>query len=156
MPKPENILGQGFHTDPSRINKNGRPKGTRNRSTIARMILESKMSIDAVDADKREALEVLLKSFNIDPKTNQAEVLLTIAQVLNGLKGDARSYNAIMDSGYGKAIQQIEMIEPEQETHDLNRLTPDELTEYINLEKRIAELLSKCAIEIESSVKDSI
>ena len=26
--KPENIKGQGFHTNPERINRNGRPKGS--------------------------------------------------------------------------------------------------------------------------------
>lgn len=34
MPNPENILGQGFHTNPERINKTGLNKGSKWLSTI--------------------------------------------------------------------------------------------------------------------------
>jgi len=124
----------------------GRVSGKRNRSTIARLILESNVSITAVEAEKQEAFKALLAALNIDPELNQAEVLLTIAQFLNGLKGDPKSYNALMDSGYGKPAQPIEMIEPEQKKYDYSRITAAELEELERVEARYSELLAQCEI----------
>jgi hypothetical protein len=40
MPNPENILGQGFHTNPERINKSGANKGSRWLKTRLKQLLE--------------------------------------------------------------------------------------------------------------------
>ena len=40
MPNPENIKGQGFHTNPERINRNGNP-GSKWLKTRLRELLES-------------------------------------------------------------------------------------------------------------------
>jgi len=77
---PENLEGQGFHTDPSRINRAGKAKGTRNRSTIVREAL------DALDT--------------VSGLTN-AEAI-TYAAVKKALTGDVAAFKELMDSGFGK------------------------------------------------------
>lgn len=42
MPNPENLEGQGFHTNPERINKEGRPKG-KTITTILKELLEQEV-----------------------------------------------------------------------------------------------------------------
>jgi len=130
----------------------GRPKGKRNRSTMARLLLEAKLDIDTfpMAEQHRESIKAIMRAFGFDPEMNQSEMFMSINQFMQGLKDDPKSkagYDALMDSGYGKPAQPIEMVEPERETHDLSKLTEDELNEYITLENRIKELLSKCAIE---------
>jgi len=75
-------------------NPNGRPKGSKNRSTIAKRWLESNQ-----------------KYFN--PLTNQEETLsqediMSLALIKKARNGDVNAYKALMDSGYGAPIQQID------------------------------------------------
>tara|TARA_Y100000004_G_scaffold42157_1_gene46058 strand:- start:1157 stop:1507 length:351 start_codon:yes stop_codon:yes gene_type:complete len=75
-------------------NPNGRPKGSKNRSTIAKRWLESNQ-----------------KYFN--PLTNQEETLsqediMSLALIKKARNGDVNAYKALMDSGYGSPIQQID------------------------------------------------
>ena len=68
--------------------KNGRPKGSRNRSTIV-----------------REWLEVVQRIKN--PITNETEELsqadiMTLALISKARKGDVQAYKELMDSGFGK------------------------------------------------------
>ena len=76
-------------------NPKGRKKGSRNRSTIA-----------------RELLELVLKGKH--PVTGEdvemtAEQLITLAQVKKALdNGDTNAYKALMDSGYGAPTQTVE------------------------------------------------
>lgn len=89
MANPENLEGQGFHTDPSRINRAGKPKGTRNRQTIV-----------------REALEAIMAG------TDQTVVdAITAAAIAKAMTGDIQAFNALLDSGYGKLTDksQVEM-----------------------------------------------
>ena len=81
-------------------NPNGRPKGAKNRSTIARFWLNT---------------EEKLKN----PITGQQEVmsqedLMTLAQIKKAREGDVAAYKALMDSGYGAPLQQIEQTIVEQ------------------------------------------
>ena len=81
-------------------NPNGRPKGRRNRSTIARRWLE-------VNQELR------------NPLTSEIEVmsqedLMTLALIKKARKGDVNAYKVLMDSGYGSPIQQIEQTNIEQ------------------------------------------
>lgn len=92
---PENIEGQGFHTDPNRINKEGRPKGSRNRSTIAREMLE--------------LLEKVRNPITGNTEELTQEQIMTLAVLAKGRKGDIRAYVALMDSAHGQPKQQIEM-----------------------------------------------
>jgi hypothetical protein len=81
-------------------NPNGRPKGSKNRSTIARQWLETKEK-----AKNPITGEVVLLT---------QEDLITLAQIEKGRKGDTAAYKAVMDSGWGSPVQQIEQTNVEQ------------------------------------------
>jgi hypothetical protein len=76
-------------------NHNGRPKGSKNRSTIA-----------------RKWLEVMQESKN--PITGELEKLsqedlITLAMIHKARKGDVGAYKQLMDSGFGMPTQQIDV-----------------------------------------------
>jgi len=81
-------------------NPNGRPKGAKNRSTIAKYWLEVNQKLK-------------------NPLTNQEETmsqedLMTLALIKKAREGDVHAYKALMDSGYGAPLQQIEQTILEQ------------------------------------------
>jgi hypothetical protein len=81
-------------------NPNGRPKGARNRSTIAKYWLDVNQKLK-------------------NPLTNQEETmsqedLMTLALIKKAREGDVAAYKALMDSGYGAPLQQIEQTILEQ------------------------------------------
>lgn len=89
-------------------NPNGKPKGTRNRSGVARRILQSVLSIEGLDpALIHPENKSLLDQLGITTKT-EIEILVTVAQVVRALMGDTRAYLALMDSAYGSPKQQTE------------------------------------------------
>jgi len=96
-------------------NPNGRPKGSRNRSTIARKWLEVNQSLKNPLTGENE--------------TMSQEDLMTLALIKKARDGDTNAYKALMDSGYGAPIQQIEQTNTEI---DLSNLTTDELRELLN------------------------
>lgn len=72
----------------------GRPKGSRNRSTIV-----------------REILEVIENGLN--PITNKheelsQEQLMTLAVLVKAKAGDVKAYQALMDSAFGAPKQEID------------------------------------------------
>ena len=80
--------------------KNGRNKGAKNRSTIAKYWLEVNQKLK-------------------NPLTNQEETmsqedLMTLALIKKAREGDVAAYKALMDSGYGAPLQQIEQTILEQ------------------------------------------
>ena len=75
-------------------NPAGRPKGTKNRSTIARQWLEVNQSLKNPLTGEQETM-------------NQ-EDLMTLALIKKARDGDVNAYKALMDSGYGAPLQQIE------------------------------------------------
>ena len=75
-------------------NPNGRPKGSRNRSTIARQWLEVNQSLKNPLTGEQE--------------TMSQEDLMTLALIKKARDGDVNAYKALMDSGYGAPLQQIE------------------------------------------------
>jgi hypothetical protein len=81
-------------------NPNGRPKGSKNRSTIARQWLETtqkaKNPITGVE-------EILTQ-----------EDLGTLAMVKKMREGDVSAYKELMNSAYGAPLQQIEQTIVEQ------------------------------------------
>ena len=94
-------------------NPNGRPKGSKNRSTIAKKWLEVNQSLK-------------------NPLTNETETmsqedLMTLALIKKAREGDVNAYKALMDSGYGAPVQQViqETIEqplfPDVTTDDGNK-----------------------------------
>jgi len=89
--------------------KNGRTKGSKNRSTIV-----------------RELLEVLLKRKN--PLTGKEEWMsaehhMTIAVLQKAFeKGDVNAYNALMNSGYGSPKDTVDVNTTETVSHDFKKL----------------------------------
>lgn len=91
---------------------NGRPKGSKNRSTIARKWLEVNQS--------------LKNPLTGDNETMSQEDLMTLALIKKAREGDVSAYKALMDSGYGAPIQQVEQTILEQP------LFPDVQTNYLD------------------------
>jgi hypothetical protein len=75
-------------------NPNGRPKGSKNRSTIARQWLE-------VNQNLKNPITGI-------SETMSQEDLMTLALIKKAREGDVNAYKALMDSGYGAPIQQVE------------------------------------------------
>lgn len=80
--------------------KNGRSKGAKNRSTIARLWLETTQKAKNPITGVEETLS--------------QEDLGTLAMVKKMRDGDVSAYKALMDSGYGAPVQQIEQTNIEQ------------------------------------------
>lgn len=81
--------------EPSK-NPNGRPKGSRNRSTVIREFLEATMTEKNPITNKTEKLSV-----------EQLMALSMIKQVLS--KGNVHAWNSIKDDAYGKAKESVEL-----------------------------------------------
>jgi len=92
---------------------NGRPKGSLNRSTIARKWLEVNQSLKNPLTGENE--------------TMSQEDLMTLALIKKAREGDVSAYKALMDSGYGAPIQQVEQtileqpLFPDVQTDDLDK-----------------------------------
>lgn len=91
MPNKENLIPakKGEVRNP-----NGRPKGSKNRSTIARQWLEVNQSLKNPLTGEQE--------------TMSQEDLMTLALIKKAREGDVAAYKALMDSGYGAPLQQVE------------------------------------------------
>ena len=81
-------------------NPNGRPKGSKNRSTIARKWLE-------VMQDAKNPITGELEKLS-------QEDLMTLAIIHKARKGDVNAYKQLMDSAFGMPTQQIEQTIIEQ------------------------------------------
>jgi hypothetical protein len=75
-------------------NPNGRPKGSRNRSTIVREWLDAKDKVKNPITGEVEEMTV--------------EDMLTLAVIVKARKGDVSAYKALLDSAYGQAKQEVE------------------------------------------------
>jgi hypothetical protein len=98
-------------------NPNGRPKGAKNRSTIARYWLEVNQN--------------LKNPLTGDSETMSQEDLMTLALIKKAREGDVSAYRALMDSGYGAPVQQVEQT---QTNIDLSDLTTDEIKDLLKSE----------------------
>jgi len=83
-------------------NPNGRPKGSKNRSTLVRELLEMVSTFD-------------------NPLTEQSEKLsyveqIIIAQIAEARKGNVQAFKELMDSAYGKMKDVHQFEETEKET----------------------------------------
>jgi hypothetical protein len=93
-------------------NPAGRPKGSKNRSTIARQWLEVNQNLKNPITGENE--------------TMSQEDLMTLALIKKAREGDVNAYKALMDSGYGAPVQQIEQTNieiplfPDVQTDDCN------------------------------------
>jgi len=84
-------------------NPAGKVIGTKNRSTIARKILEMRGLLPQATFDKlKEVYPELTQNMT-------AEEMATLVQLVQAItKGDVNSYKAIMDSAYGAPKQEID------------------------------------------------
>lgn len=89
---PENLkpFKEGESGNPS-----GRPKGSRNRSTVVREILE--------------LLEKQKNPITGNEEHLSQEQIMTLAVLSKARKGDVRAYQALMDSAFGAAKQTHEL-----------------------------------------------
>jgi len=95
-------------------NPNGRPKGSKNRSTIARYWLEVNQNLKNPLTGENE--------------TMSQEDLMTLALIKKAREGDVNAYKALMDSGYGAPVQQVEQT---QTNIDLSGLSTDEIKDLL-------------------------
>lgn len=83
-------------------NPNGRPKGVKNRSTIARKILEM------TGALPEELISNLKKMFPEVKNNMTIEEIMTLKMTSKAItRGDVNAYKAVMDSGYGRPEQAL-------------------------------------------------
>ena len=93
-------------------NPNGRPKGSKNRSTIARRWLEVNQNLKNPITGENE--------------TMSQEDLMTLALIKKAREGDVNAYKALMDSGYGAPVQHVD-----QETKiDINSFRIQDVIEF--------------------------
>jgi len=95
-------------------NPNGRPKGSKNRSTIAKYWLEVNQNLKNPLTGEKE--------------TMSQEDLMTLALIKKAREGDVSAYKALMDSGYGAPVQQIEQTNIELPFFDLNETDGNDST----------------------------
>jgi len=113
MPNANNIESHKFIKGQSG-NPSGRPKGSKNRATIARFWLDVEQNLK-------------------NPLTNSDELLtqedlMTLAQIKKAREGDTSAYRALMDSTYGAPVQQVEQT---QTNYDFSSLTADEVRQIL-------------------------
>ena len=77
-------------------NPNGRPKGAKNRSTTARKWLN--INIKAVNP------------LTLEEERMSQEDLMTLALIKKARQGDVGAYKALLDSGYGQAKENIDLV----------------------------------------------
>ena len=94
MPNPENLIGKGFLPGESG-NPNGRPIGSKNRSTIARKWLE-------LEVNEKNPLTGLAEKLSY-------EDIITLAQIKKAKdEQDTNAYKALQDSAYGAPKNEVE------------------------------------------------
>lgn len=105
-------------------NPNGRPKGSKNRSTIARMVLDMEIIVPG------DIYDHFIKQYPKMPKVMSTEMLATLQVMRRAIHdGEYLHYKAIVDSAYGAPKQEIDM------TSDGERINPT-----INITNSIAPL----------------
>lgn len=81
-------------------NPHGRPKGSKNRSTIVREILEHA----ALSKYKKAQKEAIGEDLGAQSIAEQ----MTSALVIKAMSGDVAAFKELMDSGYGKLLDKVE------------------------------------------------
>lgn len=87
------VIPPGFEAHPERINRNGRPKGSKSRSSIVKAWLEASENVTNPITNEIENL-------------TQADIIV-LAQIKEARKGNTQAFHALMDSLFGKIPQEI-------------------------------------------------
>ena len=101
MPNPENLIGKEFKPGESG-NPAGRPVGSKNRSTIARKVLEMRGLLS------KEKMDNLKTKFPDITDQMSVEEIMTIVMADGAISGDDKAYKAVMDSAYGAPKQEVD------------------------------------------------
>jgi hypothetical protein len=79
-------------------NPKGKKKGSKNRSTITRMLLETQIRLPEHISNK------LKEVFPTIPEETSAEYIMVLGQIAKAVSSwDTMAFNAVFDSAYGKA-----------------------------------------------------
>lgn len=116
---PEHLQSHKWQKGIPSPNPNGRPKGSKNRSTIASKWLET--------------CQTLKNPITGENETLTQEDLITLALIHKARKGDVQAYKQLMDSVYGMPKQQTD-ITTTQETPIFVTLDIDGKTKPLNLD----------------------
>lgn len=103
-------------------NPGGRPKGKKNRSTIARQVLSM---LRAIPDDMIERLKEIYPELTEGLTVEQIMTLSIAEKAIS--KGDTYAYDSLMNSAYGKVGQAEEEEKLPDNTIDLSKLTIDEI-----------------------------
>lgn len=109
MANPKNVKPHEYSPGQSG-NPAGRPKGSRNRATVMRELLELHESMKNPITGMTENLS--------------QEYIISLAQIAKARKGDTHAYKAVMDSAYGSPLQKQEVT---TEDHIVLRFTDAEI-----------------------------
>lgn len=100
MPNPENLTPFSKDYQPER---QGRPKGVKNRSTIAKQILAMK---GVFPKDKFAKMQELFPDIQNNMTLEEIMTIVVAGKAIS--KGDSTAYSKIMDSAYGLPKQTID------------------------------------------------
>jgi hypothetical protein len=81
---PDKIKGQGFHTNPERINRKGRPK------------------------ELPDLKELLIEVLTEENKNISGAKAILIGLRNKAIQGDSRAAEILLDRGYGRIVQHID------------------------------------------------
>jgi len=106
MPKPENIANQGFHTNPERINKNGRPR--KFISTLKEQGYKLSEINDTLMALLSMDMKELKEAFE-NPKATVLEKAVAGAIKKSIEKGSLYNIETIITRAMGKPKEQVDL-----------------------------------------------
>jgi len=114
MDKLDNLKkAKGFDKMPENINREGRPKGSKSRSTILKKWLEVASKYKHPETKEEIAGTV--------------EDRIALGIISKAMKGDVSAFKEIMDSIYGKHVDMIET----KNVDEFDSKSDDELKKYI-------------------------
>jgi len=129
MANNENLKkAKGFDKMPENINKEGRPKGVKNRSTIVSEIF-------AMTVNYPEEVLAILKEMCPSINNNVTiEEAMTVMQASKAIQDkDTAAYKVLMDSAYGQPNQKTDITTKGKSLNDpYEDLTVEELEEKLN------------------------
>jgi hypothetical protein len=106
MANPKSIAGQGFHTHPERINKEGRPR------KYVSLLKEQGYKISEIN-DGIQALMSMtpkeLKEVENNPNATALELTVTKAILKSMSNGSLYSMDTLMNRVYGKPKEQVDI-----------------------------------------------